>query len=71
MVPMNIQAYCLKCGKMVTALPVLPEDEFWPALDKDADIEVMHVSRHGDHRWRLTELQKDNLRRKRAAQGRI
>ena len=49
---------------------ILPEDEFWLALDKDAEIEVIHVSRHGDHRWALTELEKDNLRRKRT-EGRV
>ena len=63
---MNIQVYCLKCRRTVTVHSILPEDEFWLALDKDADIEVMHVSRHGDHRWTLSELEKDNLRRKRA-----
>jgi hypothetical protein len=62
---MNFQAYCFKCEKRVTALSVLSDKEFWSALDKNAEIWVMHRGDDGDHRWKLIDSEKENLRRKR------
>jgi hypothetical protein len=36
------------------------------ALDRDADIEVMHTTEKGDHRWKLNRYEKENLRKKKA-----
>lgn len=47
----------------MTALPLLGGDEFWRAVKDDAtDVEVMHVSADGDHRWKLNHQEKENLR---------
>jgi hypothetical protein len=63
---MNVQAYCFKCEKTVTALSILADGEFWSAIEKDADIEVMHTADDGDHRWKLNKQEKENLRKTRA-----
>jgi hypothetical protein len=59
-------AFCPACKKRVTVLPILSEIEFWQALDNDQEIEVMHVSENGDHRWNVTNRDKRNLRNARA-----
>ncbi len=62
---MLIQSHCFACEK--TVHPVnLSEDAFWSAIDDDGDVEVMHVSENGDHRWRLNRHEKENLRNARA-----
>jgi hypothetical protein len=63
---MDLQAYCFQCEKKVTAFSGLPEDEFWLAVDRNFDIEVVHAADDGDHRWRLNDAQKKNLRKERA-----
>lgn len=63
---MNFQAYCFKCEKSVTAYSILDEGEFWSAMGKDEEIEVMHVAEDGDHRWKLNEHERGKLRRDRA-----
>jgi hypothetical protein len=60
---MNFQAYCFKCGKTVTVLSILAADEFWSAIDENTDIEVVHTADDGDHRWKLNEHEKKNLRK--------
>jgi hypothetical protein len=67
---MNFQAYCFKCEKRVTALSLLAESEFWSAVDKNTEIEVMHTVDDGDHRWKLNDYEKEKLRRDRS-EGRI
>ena len=59
---MSFRAYCFKCEKSVTVFPILGEDELRLALFTDAEIEVMHLSDEGDHRWKLNRHQKEHLR---------
>jgi hypothetical protein len=63
---MNFQAYCFKCEKTVAVWPILPESEFWTAVERNADVEVMHRANDGDHVWKLKGYEKDNLRKTRA-----
>jgi hypothetical protein len=44
----------------------LSEDAFWSAIGIDGDVEVMHISDSGDHRWKLNRHEKENLRNARA-----
>ena len=67
---MNVQAYCFKCEKRVTVLSILAENEFWAAIDKNTDVEVMHTADDGDHRWKLNNNEKEKLRKART-EGRI
>ena len=67
---MTLQSYCIDCEKKVTAITVLDGAKLWRALHSDADIEVMHVSQNGDHRWKLKTFEKENLR-KRKSEGAI
>jgi hypothetical protein len=60
---MNFQAYCYACEKKVSALTILDEAGLWQALDDGADIEVMHTSDKGDHRWRLNREERERLGR--------
>jgi hypothetical protein len=64
----SFQVYCFKCEKTVTAFPCgLSEDEFWAALDKNGDVEVMRVGDNdGDHRWKLNGQEKAHLHKARA-----
>jgi hypothetical protein len=66
---MSFQAYCFKCEKTVTAFPVDEDEEFWSAVAENADVEVMHVSDNEDHRWRLNNQEKENLRKARREGG--
>jgi hypothetical protein len=59
----SLRAYCPSCKKMVTALPMLDNSELKPALDKNADIKVMHIAPGGDHVWSLKDREKENLRK--------
>jgi hypothetical protein len=66
----ELQSYCTDCEKQVTAITVLDRAELRQAFHTDADIEVMHVSKNGDHRWKLKTYEKENLR-KRKSEGAI
>jgi len=59
----SLRAYCPGCKKIVTALPLLENSELKPALDSNADIEVMHITAVGDHIWSLNNQEKENLRK--------
>jgi hypothetical protein len=59
---MSFQAYCFACEKKVSAITILDKEGLWQALDHDADIEVMHISEKGDHRWKLNQYEKERLR---------
>lgn len=63
---MILQAYCPECEKKVTALTLLHVDALWQSLDSGADIEVMHTTEKGDHRWKLNKYEKENLCKKKA-----
>lgn len=63
---MNFQAYCFACEKKVSALTILDKAGLWQALDSGADIEVMHTSDKGDHRWKLNREEREHLRKIRA-----
>lgn len=67
---MNVQAYCFKCEKKVTVFSILAADQFWSAIETNGEIEVMHTADDGDHRWKLNQDEKTNLRIARA-EGRI
>jgi hypothetical protein len=56
-----MMALCPVCKRRLTVLPVLSEKKFWRALDNDEEIEVMHLSESGDHRWKLTDRDKQNV----------
>jgi hypothetical protein len=60
---MSFQAYCPECKKTVTASQVgLTDEELRLALNKNEDIEVMHPSHNGDHRWRPDNQARENMR---------
>jgi len=59
---MTFLAYCFACEKRVSALTILDEEGLRQAADNDADIEVMHTSDKGDHRWMLNRQEKERLR---------
>jgi hypothetical protein len=63
---MTFQAYCPECEKKVTAITMLDGDVLWQSLDSGADVEVMHTTEKGDHRWKLNNYEKENLRKKKA-----
>ena len=67
---MTFQAYCPYCEQTVAAVSTLTDTKLWAALENDADVEVMHVSPDGDHRWNLNHYEKEHLR-KRDAEGLI
>jgi hypothetical protein len=58
----SLQAYCPGCERTVTALPMLDNSELKWALDRNADIRVMHITPTGDHIWSLSNQEKQNLR---------
>jgi hypothetical protein len=59
-------AYCPECEKKVTAITLLGGDALWQSLDSGAEVEVMHTSESGDHRWKLNKYEKENLRKEKA-----
>lgn len=63
----SIRAVCDKCKKTVDAKPLLSENELWEAMNKGAEIEVMHLAGDDQHIWKLTGQDKENLRKARAA----
>jgi hypothetical protein len=63
---MLFRAYCFKCEKTVSAFPVSKDEEFWSAVAENADVEVIHLTNDGDHRWKLNNQEKENLRKTRA-----
>lgn len=62
-----IQAVCDKCNKTVEAKPLVSENEFWAALNKGDEIQVMHLDGDVHHTWKLTGQDKAKLRKARAA----
>jgi hypothetical protein len=58
----SVRAYCPGCKKMVTALPMLDNSELKPALDKNADVKVMHIAPKGNHIWSLNNQERESLR---------
>jgi hypothetical protein len=58
---MSFLAYCFACERKVTAHTLLSADDVLAALNTGDDVEVMHVSDNGDHRWRLNWQEKGNL----------
>jgi hypothetical protein len=61
---MTVNAYCPFCEKAVAAHTILEDDEVKRALERDGDIEVMHMTDHvheGDDRWKLIRQEKANL----------
>jgi hypothetical protein len=63
---MILQAYCPECEKKVTAMTLFHVDLLWQSLDSGADVEVMHTTEKGDHRWKLNKDERENLRKKKA-----
>ena len=63
---MLLQSYCSKCERTVTVVPLVSADEFWNAVKKNLEVEVMHVTIAGDHVWKLNEHEKASLAQKRA-----
>lgn len=61
-----MMAFCPTRKRRLTVLHVLSENEFWQTVDNGQEIEVMHLSESGDHRWKLTERDKRNLLNARA-----
>jgi hypothetical protein len=74
MVP--IQAYCPYCKKTVAVLPILSEAYFWLAVDRNAEVEVMHRPENkGDpletHQSREGESVQDEAVRFAGRRGRV
>ena len=59
----TIRAYCPGCKKTVTALPMFNNRELKSALDRNADVRVMHIATEGDHIRSLNDQEKENLRK--------
>ena len=59
---MPFLSYCGECQESVTAFPVLDGVELQQKLSTDAEIEVMHVSDVGGHKWMLSKHEKEHLR---------
>jgi len=58
------QAYCKDCQKTVTVQLMLNSSDLKLALDKNADVMVMHtVPNGGDHKWSLSQQDKEHLRK--------
>jgi hypothetical protein len=54
-------AYCFRCEKKVTAHTLLDAPKLLVALANHYDVEVMHTSDSGDHRWKLNREEKARL----------
>ncbi len=54
-------AYCFRCEKKVSAHTLLDTAKLLVALANDDDVEVMHPSDDGDHRWKLNRQEKAKL----------
>jgi hypothetical protein len=59
---MHLLAYCPHCESRITANTVLGGDDLELAMASSANVEVMHFTGI-DHRWKLSNQEKDNLRR--------
>ncbi len=59
--PMSFVAYCFICEKKVTAHTLLDAPKLLVALANHYDVEVMHTSDSGDHRWKLNREEKARL----------
>lgn len=58
---MSFLAYCFRCEKKVTAHTLLDAAKLLVALANEYDVEVMHTSDSGDHRWKLNSQEKAKL----------
>jgi hypothetical protein len=58
---MSFLAYCFRCEKKVTAHTLLDAAKLLVALGNEFDVEVMHTSDSGDHRWKLNRQEKATL----------
>jgi hypothetical protein len=58
---MSFVAYCFICEKKVTADTLLDAPKLLVALANHYDVEVMHTSDRGDHRWKLNRDEKARL----------
>ena len=62
---MSYIARCPECGGPVTTVTVLGGAELHPALENDEEVEVACFPL--EHRWKLNEQDKANLRKNRQA----
>ena len=46
-------------------VPLLSAVDFWNAVEKDLDVEVMHIASGADHQWKLNKSEKVTLAQKR------
>jgi hypothetical protein len=58
---MMFRAYCPFCEQQVSATPMLDDEKVKGALHENGDVEVLHLSETGDHRWKLNRYEKVNL----------
>jgi hypothetical protein len=58
---MSFLAYCFRCEKKVTAHTLLDAPKLLVALANHYDVEVMHTSDSGGHRWKLNREEKARL----------
>jgi hypothetical protein len=58
---MSFVAYCFICEKKVTAHTLLDAAKLLVALANHYDVEVMHTSDSGDHRWKLNREERARL----------
>lgn len=58
---MSLETYCFRCDKSVKARTILGFDQILASVHSDEDVEVMHISDHGDHRWKLSAAEKEHL----------
>ena len=57
-------AYCEKCKKLVTVVPLFTRPQAIQALQTGADLEVMHTAASGgNHRWKLDKKDRERLRK--------
>jgi hypothetical protein len=53
--------YCFRCEKKASAHTLLDAARLLLALANDDDVEVMHLSDNGEHRWKLNRQEKAKL----------
>ena len=57
-------AYCQRCNKLVTVVPLFTKTQASHALQTGGDLEVMHTAASGgDHRWALDLTDREHLRK--------
>lgn len=61
----SFSTYCADCGKIVTEITMLSDDELQEALDNKSDIVVHHsAGDRGDHMRRLSSEEISHLRKR-------